>query len=405
LIWNKLLILLVCIALLILLVLFPVLIFSRLSTLTGKIERIGDTLSGEIRSNSEDINLIKQNLLLMIEDTGELRSVLQLPVRTYPLGDNKRQDESDYRENRLPLFFDAVDMLLDKNKLDEGIIKFGEFIQSGFIHEIKNRYGFSIKKESDFSISLLKGENKFFEIKYDYKEELFHVSTFLQQEESFSRINDDFNRFIEAQVTDLEQHFRNTREKIEEFLSLKTGSTFQELIKKKDLTYTFSENETRVYLSLNGKKGEEYITPVLDKRENAFFLDGKSYRSFTTFHEDLLDKIKGLDTRSGVEKKIDTLKKEIKELGVDRGFRSFLQSKDLTINLDGREDDEYFYFDLNTKSGTPIGSFAILKHSAELYLMDRDDVLICSFKTLGMPEADRLYSERGDSFSGNEKKN
>ena len=66
----------------------------------------------------------------------------------------------------------------------------------------------------------------------------------------------------------------------------------------------------------------------------------------------------------------------------DSGFTRFLDSRNLRLIDNGREDTDYYYYDLLDTTDTRIGAFGVQKFIGEVYLLDGEDVPVGSLKAL-----------------------
>ena len=89
-----------------------------------------------------------------------------------------------------------------------------------------------------------------------------------------------------------------------------------------------------------------------------------------------------MDIRSAEEIKIDDLKAEMEQLLEDDGFAGYIEGRGLKLVDSGREDSDYYYYDLYDIKNRRIGAFGVQKFLGELYLVDHEDVPIASLKSI-----------------------
>jgi hypothetical protein len=89
-----------------------------------------------------------------------------------------------------------------------------------------------------------------------------------------------------------------------------------------------------------------------------------------------------MDIRSAEEIKIDDLISEMRQLIEDDGFAGYIEGRGLKLLDSGREDSDYYYYDLYDTQDRRIGAFGIQKFLGELYLVDHEDVPITSLRSI-----------------------
>ena len=76
----------------------------------------------------------------------------------------------------------------------------------------------------------------------------------------------------------------------------------------------------------------------------------------------------------------------------DSAFMDYLEQRNLRLIMEPRETLDFLVFEIRDAADTVLGSFAILKNSGELYLLDEDDVMITGLQTL-TGEAERMRNQ------------
>lgn len=89
-----------------------------------------------------------------------------------------------------------------------------------------------------------------------------------------------------------------------------------------------------------------------------------------------------LDLRPADVRAEDDAINRVVEIAQDPAFVDYLAEVGLRLSLTPRETLDFYAFDLSDRAGDTVGSFAVLKKSAELYLLDEEDVVITGLQTL-----------------------
>lgn len=97
-----------------------------------------------------------------------------------------------------------------------------------------------------------------------------------------------------------------------------------------------------------------------------------------------LELLAAADNRTADVRATDDGIAKVSSMASDEAFSAYLKQRGLALSETRREDNDYFYFDLVDAQGNRAGSLAVLKGIGEIYLMDGDDVVIGSLRSLGL---------------------
>ena len=126
-----------------------------------------------------------------------------------------------------------------------------------------------------------------------------------------------------------------------------------------------------------------------------FFIGSEKFPVPEEFSYALSERIRGIDTRTAAEKKVDELTELIRGLSADTSFQAFLNERGLKMASQSRENGDYLYFDLFDREGRRYGAFAVLKKVGKIYLTDSEDVVITSLMTVGTSPALKINNPPG----------
>ncbi|TVR68715.1 MAG: hypothetical protein EA427_09815 [Spirochaetaceae bacterium] len=96
----------------------------------------------------------------------------------------------------------------------------------------------------------------------------------------------------------------------------------------------------------------------------------------------LARKIADLDPRPEEHRAEEEALDQVLRIARDRTFREHLEARGLRIATEPRETLDFRLLELTDSAGDPLGSFAVLKSNGEIYLLDEEDVMITSLRTL-----------------------
>ncbi len=119
----------------------------------------------------------------------------------------------------------------------------------------------------------------------------------------------------------------------------------------------------------------------LRKEDRRYYAGESGTDDFAAFLPIAMKAVDRIDPRSDREKRVGQAQDFLTGLFAHPDLRRLLQSQGLGIQSDPRENEYFYYYDI-TKSGDKIGCFAVDKYSAEIYMTDKDEVQIGSFRGL-----------------------
>lgn len=334
---------------------------------------MADSLSDQ--KNSQDD--VKAVLMKMASDLNETRSVLFLPPGQYSFDGETEDTEAEL--NNLP-FFLGVDTILEQKNRTEEMIAFNSFISSDGFHTLIRDLAFTLQEETDAAYLLIKQEQPYGEV---FLDELGSISLSALNGKTLSleAFDERAERFLKQMDLDMSNHYKKHEEMVLSLGELLKKQDLQEFLKTRGLSPVFPEKtETRTEGYLKARDGRIVLRFSVNKKSNLFTLAEMDVDTLDTFERLLRRSIETLDVRTAEEMRIDQGKQRILDLRQDAGFITYLEEKGLSLSQEAREDNDYFYYDLQQDDGTVVGSFAVQKMIGEIYLMDEDDVPIASLK-------------------------
>lgn len=355
-----------------------------------RIERERKTLYKELNSISDTQRLILNNFRILNSDSREIREILLLPPVSYETeitqgtGFAKENDSSDINKD-LTLYFKGIDYLLQKYLEEELVKGINDFFGDSGIIRLLNDQGLTVTRETE-GWSIYRGDKKYYTIKINNKNTVT-INTAAGAEKSLMLPSsaEKFEQYLKDNSKNITDFYRNEEAAIKKYSAIFTDPVFMALLKEKKLLLNSKEKENNAY-GIYGDKGN-IVSVTYNSFEDTFYLNNSSYNSFEFFKEELYRIISDYDPRPSDLIRIEELNKDIVSLSEDRAFLSILGRHDLIITTEPREDLDYYYYDITTKDGVKIGSYAVQKYHGILYLMDRDDVPLLSLRSLTLPSS------------------
>jgi hypothetical protein len=377
-------------------VVIPVLLIAVLSLVVAVFKIAKKTNSVETlliernKESSERLDIITQSLTLMAGDTNILRGSMGMPERVYPIHKLVFQEEENEEEGVMPLLR-AVDIILGRYKEENGLIAFAALNDDEEIQKIFSEYSLSIEGENNIDLDITHGYNIYFKVKYQPEEQTLIISSPLGQKTLSIDQPYEITSYVKSNIEKIDIHYRRLREKAEALSRIGNNKTIQDIVAEKELTLSSMQEDTEEYRIQVSAGKRLLLNFILNKQDGIFMVKDRSSQTMDIFLFLAIDVLRELDTRSEREKMLVEQQKFITQVFEDPGIRKIIGDKGLEVVTLPRENDDFFYFDINNEEER-IGSLALDKYSLEIYLIDKDEVQICSLRRL-------------DDIGLNEKKN
>ncbi len=371
--------------LIILLIVGFITINLRLNSLSDELSLRNDVYRGEIDSVSGTMDLVKQNLLLLRQDTNTLRGLLNLPPRDFPELEENTGDSDQETIDRNIIFFSALKTIVDRSITEAEMVAFQDFLISDSVTEVLKSADLTSELDDTGLGAFLKGE---FGNEYSLSSvrgELT-VKTILGAEEVVEN-HQELDNFISSQYDQLKLYRENNAAARNELTQLINSRDLDPLMKSREVDWSeIRENPDKIYSGLNNSTGAAIITISYEKTENLWLLGNEDYPNIQSLTQALANYLTIYDPRPAGDIVTDENLNEIRELLDDTGFSAYSDQLEAFLTRESREDHYYYYLDILDNEGDRLGSFAVQKHVGEIYLMDRDDVIITSLKSLALNE-------------------
>lgn len=185
-----------------------------------------------------------------------------------------------------------------------------------------------------------------------------------------------------------------------QFLEALRSSLVQDALEPHALVLEVNEDSYPLEAVVRSPQGDRLMSAGITSDESLeFHVAGQAVpMEEVDLRQDLLQDhlaraISRLDPRPEEIRLEDQSIAKIQEMARDAGFQDQLHRFNLELATEPRETLDFHVFPLTRESGPVLGSFAVLKNSGELYLLDGEDVMITGFQTLSR-NPDAVPSQR-----------
>ncbi len=344
---------------------------------SGKVEQPS---AAQIQETTDSLENIRQTLLLLSQDSNELRRAMGLPQRFYSSLDPFSGETQNLNENDL-VFFRAIDLLKIQRSLKQHSATFAA-IKSG-IREQASARGLEIQESEVFSIKIKKGSDTYFTVIYrPEKEGKLLIRTFLDAYHESDVFDVESIRFFNANVEELDRHFQSTKLEL---------ANIEDSLNKRAIRHVLMQNGLNIAGPLDTEdqyvytitRGAESLADFgIHKKSNLLSLNARTISEFGEFEKQLMDLIEKLGGQDYKQSKIIEIQSNMNHVFESTAFIEQMRANGMRTAERNRESEIYIHYDVVDETDRRIGSFAIQKESGEIFLLDREDLPICTLQSL-----------------------
>ncbi len=363
---------------------------SLLALWIGSAARIRETketterLLDEIARQEQIITILEQNARIADRDSAEIRTHLRLPTVQYllppPSSGSGHADESGAEDTSR--YFRALDFLMERAESEEfrGVVS--SFLNGSEMGEILKRYGLSLAADES-GFHLRNSERTLFSIMLKGKSLIVTDAFMLSGEREIPLDAGKFSEYLSKTMGSILEESARRTALSRAFLDLPRLPRLQAALKAKQLVLSPPDRPGDPLVIRTKEKA--LVTVAYAEEIPAFLVNGNSRKTFEDATESILAIVDACDPRPVRVVEQERSVSEIEGLAEDPAFMAFLEKKGCRLEFDYREDNDYYYFDIRGSKGEKIGSFAVLKHDGVIYLMNSEDIVITSLRTMDLP--------------------
>lgn len=341
--------------------------------------RLNKTLTSNVRETAVGLDEIRQALLLLSQDSNELRQAVGLPQRFYSSLNPFAREDVKVRENDLA-FFRAIDLLNNKRNLKKYSVEY-HAIKSA-IRELVTAYNLEIIDTENFSMIISKGGDTFFKVMYLPEERKILIKSFLDVYYESGRIGDETKRFLESNIEGLSHHFRSAKLELSKIDTLRKKNAVRKLLKQNGLSIAGPIETEEQYLFTITRGSESLADFGLRKKTNTLLLNARAVDNYDELEKLLIDLIGNLDTANYFQTKMIEVQNNMNHVFSATAFVDVMRAKGMQTSEKTRESNEYIHYDVLDERDRRIGSFALQKGSGDIFVLDSDDLPICTLQSL-----------------------
>ncbi|MDA3851436.1 MAG: LCP family protein, partial [Spirochaetaceae bacterium] len=313
---------------------------------------------------------------------------------------NDTGDEEGLQKlEELDMFYSAVDLLEDTQRQYQANEDFINYLDSSGISADLEALGLQMNLNGPSSCTVKRGDRELFRL-------LWQDGLIAQGPDDSQVINPEssaLTAWAKELLQEMEDNWQRHDVLTQQLRGVLAIPSVVSLVEEKNLKPRFFTGEQGIELAIRLIDYSEVERITTDKEQGALIFQGKAYKEFDLFTQELVSYLEELDQRTEIMKTDDQAAELVSQALNDTVFMEYLQSKgyeiarepQLHIDDHGTKSD-YLHWDI-TKDEQRIGSIALLKTFGELYLLDGDDIPIQSFR--GFTEDHRVLGDSSYEYS------
>ncbi|MBI9105554.1 MAG: LCP family protein [Spirochaetales bacterium] len=372
------------------LIIFTVVLNSRVRRLTRSVESQRELIleeSTQYRENDDFFNQISGMLSL---DLNQTRASLGLPVARYPVlpGSNDKNTDPGRKDS---VFYDAVSVMIQSEEDNRKSAAIGDFLRTQLIMDFLLQKDLKSVKVTNTQTRIEHNQLTLVSIEAASENEIV-LTDFSGESLNTRTASREALYFIENSLKSLENAVLLKKRMSEQLKDIVSDPQIKKICEK---SIKINNNDEDSLLFSTERNDNKIRIQVSDIYSPVFRMTGSpDFTDYDDLYSELVSRLTSFDLRTAEEVLIDNSRKEINRILDDLEFNAYLSSLNLKMSPDVREDNDYIYYDIIHSDDRRLGSFSILKKLGDIYLVDADEIPISSLKTIGIKKTLSRPSDR-----------
>ena len=359
-----------------------VLVFAgtNLSAQLGELKALSNGLADELRDSRAKLDVITQSLSLLANDSNDMRSQIGMAGREYPISQLIPQTQAE-EENPVVQFWTVVERVYDRYDNEQNQVAFDRFVDSEDFQSFLKTNRLVVEEQGGLEIMLFRKLDRYMSIRYLPVTDEIELSFPHLTNQSRRKWQPETRLLVESQIPEIESYYSEARKKSENLGEIKKNPDVMQLLEQKEIFLKGIQEDRESYYVSVVQGRVAYLRVSLLKSDRLFHLAEAQSENLEDLLPAIVAAIGRVDPRSEREKRVGQSQQFLVETFEKTDLVRLLESKKLLIDLQPRENEYFIYYDIKNDQ-QKIGSFAVDKYTAEVYMTDKDEVQIGSFRSL-----------------------
>jgi LCP family protein required for cell wall assembly len=343
-------------------------------------------VTSELKARGEKIDVLKLHLSELTDDYNTLRGSLGLAPMDFALSEDRNENADSALVQGL--------QLIQSRYYDELKARhFQEFITGAPFRKAAADSGYRVEEAGLFSVALVTQRNIYYSLRYDPDQETVTIRAAGIADKYAGPWNEQTLSFLNQTRPQIDEYYSDVPAFKLALRELETDEKVKALLTEKELSFRMGgEDRSRIWAVVSKKK-EDLLTIAFDKLEGLFLLNARKVDTRADLRAEMIQVLGSLDTRTVKEKRLDAVLISLKTELENPDFISSCREAGMKVAITPREAEEVVYFDI-THQGMKIGALAVIRETADIYFVDKDDVQIQALRSLAGGSAFKKKSFR-----------
>ncbi len=336
-------------------------------------------LSGELRERKDRAEALTRNLEELSSDYNSLRASLGLEPRVFaPL------EESKDKAGAPPSPLAQGLAVIQSRFYDEAKARqFEEFKAGPLFAALARETGCAPVAAGLFAVDWVKRDNVYYSLAFkpDARTVTLTAAGGGEKYEGSGDGADKAAAFVRSTLKKIDAYYARVAGYKAALAGLGAEEPVASALKAGELEYKFRGEDAGGFRADVSKENEVLLTVSFDKMRGTFLIGERKIDPPETLPAKLAAALDALDARTAAEKRVDAVKASLEQSFREPEFTAACRDASMEMAASPRENDDFYLYDVLHR-GRKIGAYAVNKRTAEVFFVDKDDVVIASLRSV-----------------------
>ncbi|MBN2351766.1 MAG: LCP family protein [Spirochaetales bacterium] len=334
-------------------------------------------LSGELRERKDRAEALTRNLVELSEDYNSLRASLGLQPRVFaPL------DESAGEAGAPPSPLAQGLAVIQSRFYDEAKARqFEEFKSGPLFAALARETGCAPVDAGLFAVDWVRNNNVYYSLAFKVDARTVALTAAGVGERYEGADKDAAAAYVRSTLKKIDAYYGRVAGLKTLLAGLGSKEEVAAALKARELGFKFQGEDAAGFRAEVSRENEVLLTVSFDKMRGVFLIGGKEVDPPETLGKEFAAALDALDARTAAEKRADAVKASLEQSFREPDFAAACKGASMETVATPRENDDFYLYDVRHRGGK-IGAFAVDKRTAEVFFVDKDDVVIASLRSV-----------------------
>jgi LCP family protein required for cell wall assembly len=335
-------------------------------------------LSAELRARSEQTESLTRNLAELNQDYNQLRQSLGLEPRAFP------PLEEAGKASAPPSPLEAGLAIIQSRFYDEAKARqFEEFKAGALYAMLPAETGCQPADAGLFAVNWVKQNNVYYALSFQPDALTVTLTAAGIRERYAGADKDAAAAFVRATLKKIDAYYERVAglKKMLAGLSADASVSARLKLMADDAAFELRGEDATGFRAVVSRQNEDLLTVRFDKVDGVFLIDERKVDPPENLPAAFSSSLAGLDARTATEKRAGAVQASLEESFREPEFAAACAEASMEVAAAPRENADFVFYDVRHRGGK-IGAFAVNKRTAEVFFVDKDDVVIASLRSV-----------------------